>query len=221
MPAQYSDSSGALLALDTASPRISVALGREGRVLASREAPSGRASPSLLRLIDELLDETGLTLDELGGLIGVRGPGSFTGLRVGLSTLLGLHRSLGVQATAISTFTALAWQARSAAGPILTAIDALRGEWFSQLFDPGNPPASLEPPRLRDGAAIKASGAATLIGFDLEPLLQAAPDLEILDATPLAPTLIERATLPDLDWNPLTLTEPLYLRPPATTRSPT
>ena len=217
MPAQYSDSSGALLALDTASPRISVALGRGGRVLASREAASGRASPSLLRLIDELLDETGIALQELGGLIGVRGPGSFTGLRVGLSTLLGLHRSLGVPATTISTFTALAWQARAATGPVLTAIDALRGEWFSQLFDPGNPPASLEPPRLRAAAAVAACGAITVTGFDLEPIRQAAPNLQLREATPLAPSLIERATLPDLDWNPLALTEPLYLRPPATT----
>ncbi len=217
MSAQYSDSSAAILAVDSASPRISVAVGRAGRAAAQRVAGSGRASPSLLRLIDEVLSETGIAPEELGGLIGIRGPGSFTGLRVGLATLLGMHRSLGLPATALPTFDGLAWQARSSEGPVLTVVDALRGQWFSQLFTPGEVPEALEEPTLRTAPELAATGARTLIGFGLEALDGAIPGAERVEASPLAPSLIERVAIGDINWDPMPLTEPLYLRPAATT----
>ncbi len=221
MSAQYSESSGPLLAVDSASPRISVAVGRDGEVLAWREAASGRASPSLLRLIDEVLVESGLRPAALGGALGVRGPGSFTGLRVGLSTLLGMHRSLGLPATAVPTFTALAWQARAAPGPLLAVVDALRGEWFTQRFeaDPRatGPPLPLEQPVVRTPAELAALDVRTLVGFGLGALAAVGLPVERLDARPLAPSLIEWAAAAKIDWDPLLLTRPLYLRSPATT----
>ncbi len=222
MPAQYSDSSAPLLAVDSASPRISVAVGGAGEVIAWREAASGRSSPSLLRMIDEVLAEAGLVPAALGGALGVRGPGSFTGLRVGLSTLLGMHRSLGLAATAVPTFAPLAWQARSAPGPLVAVVDALRGEWFTQSFETARggdaPPVPLEEPVVRAPAELAALGAATLVGFGLGALAEAGLPGERIEARPLAPSLIEWAAVAGIDWRPDALIEPLYLRPPAATR---
>lgn len=230
MSAQYSDSSAPLLALDTASPRISVAVGGTGRPAVTREAASGRSSPSLLRLIDEILEEAELALTEIGGLIGVRGPGSFTGLRVGLSTLLGLHRALEIPATAVPTFDVLAWQARGRAGTVLPVIDALRGEWFSQLFrtagDRGRPEAA-EEPVLRVPDELHVSGAL-VVGFGMSALASTFQETggrhesaslppRLVEAEPLAGSLLELAKAADLDWDPILMTEPLYLRAPATT----
>lgn len=217
MSAQYSDSSAPLLAVDSASPRISVAVGRNGVVLAEREAASGRASPSLLRMIDDVLREAGLRPTDLGGALGVRGPGSFTGLRVGLSTLLGLHRSLDLPATAVPTFVPLAWQARSTSGTLIAVVDALRGEWFSQQFRSGAIPAQLEEPVIRQPAELAVVGAAKIVGFRLEALERARLGSHLLEAHPLAPSLIEWSSTVEIDWDPLLLTEPLYLRPPAAT----
>ncbi len=218
MPAEYSESSRPLLVVDTASPRISVALGRAGEVLASTEAPSGRSSPDLLRQIDGLLNETGLELGDLAGAIGVRGPGSFTGLRVGMATLLGMHRGCSLPATAIPTFVGLAWQVRATPGPVLAVVDALRGEWFSQLFSTeGDRPVPLEEPRLRTVPEVGDSEAQTIIGFDLGALEDAASVQNRVEASVLAPSVLEWAAITEIDWNPYVLTEPLYLRAPATT----
>ena len=64
------------------------------------------------------------------------GPGSFTGLRVGIATIQGLALASGKPVVPVSTFDALAWQARDASEPVATWIDAHRGEVFAALFAP-------------------------------------------------------------------------------------
>src|SRR5690349_11216019 len=98
---------GLLLAIDAASPRVSVAVGRGEEVLSERAVEIGRSSGRLMDLIGEVLAEAGARPADLGGVVALRGPGSFTGLRVGLATALGLHQALGVRATALSTLHVL------------------------------------------------------------------------------------------------------------------
>src|SRR5882762_2319528 len=79
-----------VLAVETATSWQSVAILDESRVLASHDqAAAGSHAKLLLPTIDRLFRETGLTLKQLDGLVLSIGPGSFTGLRVGLATLLG------------------------------------------------------------------------------------------------------------------------------------
>ena len=225
MTGQYSDSSGPLLAIDSASPTASYAIGHGSRVLAVTSAPSGPSSPGALRLIHEVLERAGCDLRDLAGAIAVRGPGSFTGLRIGLSTLLGLHRSTGLPCTSITTFDALAWQARDRPRPIVAAVDALRSEWFTQTFEPGRPPAPREAPRLRTAVDLAELGDVAMVGFEVERLTEAVPSAERIAADPLAVSVLELAEATEPSWEPATLTEPLYLRPPAATpprrRAPT
>ena len=67
-----------------------------------------RSSAALLGLVDEALAAAGLGPRQLAGVIALRGPGSFTGLRVGLATALGLHESLGIAAGVYPTHLVLA-----------------------------------------------------------------------------------------------------------------
>ena len=97
-----------LLALDTGSPTVSVALARDGALVAERAIAMERSSVQLLGLIRDVLDETGARPADLTGVVALRGPGSFTGLRIGLATVLGFHQALGVPATALETLQVLA-----------------------------------------------------------------------------------------------------------------
>src|SRR5688500_20042893 len=89
---------GALLALDTGSPLVSVAVGRPGEVAAERAVAIERSAAALLAPVDEALAAAGLAPRQLAGVIALRGPGSFTGLRVGLATALGLREAVGIAA---------------------------------------------------------------------------------------------------------------------------
>ena len=212
-----------MLALDAGSPTVSVALGRGGEVLAARSEAISRSSKRLLQMIDEVLEEGGVEREELGGVVALRGPGSFTGLRVGLATALGLHLALGVPAAALPTLLVLAAAAACCEGEVLAAVDALRGEWTVQAFT-GAPPRALGEAETVPAAALAARAPAAIVGFGVPTVLaglagwspaSAAPRL--VEPGPLAPIALHLLPRLTLDWDPALLTDPLYARPPAVT----
>lgn len=91
-------------------------------------------SERLLSAIDRLLQDAGWTLDALEGLAVAVGPGSFTGLRIGVSTVKGLAFSLGIPVAAVSTLEALAWAVPFVHGPLCPVLDARKGEVYAALF---------------------------------------------------------------------------------------
>ncbi len=208
------------MALDTGSPTTSVALGHGSRLLGARDAGGGRSSARLLGLVDELLATHELAPARIARILAARGPGSFTGLRVGLATALGLHQALQVPATAIGTLPVLARAAADCEDPrpIVAVVDALRGEWFAQVFTGGARPAAageaaiVAPERLAAWAPCRVTGFAL---DQLPPTLTQHDEVEILPASGLAPVLLAIANDSDLDWDPAPLVAPLYLRPPA------
>jgi tRNA threonylcarbamoyl adenosine modification protein YeaZ len=111
-----------VLAFDTATDRATSALVDDGEVLGER---SSQAS-TLLADVDALLRQAGAHPGDLGGLALGTGPGSFTGIRIGLAVARGLSLALGVPAAGVSTLDALAAGAPGA----LTVIDAKRREVF-------------------------------------------------------------------------------------------
>jgi len=216
------------LALDTGSPTVSVALARGGSVVAERSVAMDRSSVLLLSLVQEVLTEGGAQLSELAGIAALRGPGSFTGLRIGLATVLGLHQALGVPATALETLRALALAAGSGAGPrtVIAAVDALRGDWTVQAFvsDPAVfPPRPVGEAVLISGADLPslASGSPCIVtGFGVSRLAELPgwpADLALVEAGPLAGAAARLAADPATVWDPSLLTAPLYARPPAVT----
>ncbi|MXX75149.1 MAG: tRNA (adenosine(37)-N6)-threonylcarbamoyltransferase complex dimerization subunit type 1 TsaB [Holophagales bacterium] len=210
--------SGPLLAFDTGSPVVSVALALPDRVEALA-TPQGRSSRELIAMIDELLAGAGLEARDLGGIGAVRGPGSFTGLRVGLATAIGLHQASGVRAGAVSTFEVLAshyaGRAVQPAPVVLAVVDAHRDRWFTQRVRLGaDGTARAEGPPEITGRADLERSALPLVGHGVSALELPAGAVE---ATELAPNMLRRMRNGDFPWGLSTLVEPLYLRPPATT----
>jgi tRNA threonylcarbamoyladenosine biosynthesis protein TsaB len=210
-----------LLAIDAGSPRVSVATGRGGEVLAERAVEIERSSGKLLGLIGEVLSEAGARPADLGGVVALRGPGSFTGLRVGLATALGLHQALGAPATALPTLLVLAAQA-GGEGTVVAAVDALRGEWSAQAFDGRSVPRPLGDMELVPGSALPllfgAERSGILTGFGVSRLAELADwpeEVQLVEAGPLAATAIRVAWAAPLPWDPSLLVHPLYSRPPA------
>lgn len=210
-----------ILSLDAASPVVSVAVADETGVLASRSVELRRSSRRLMGFVDETLEEAGWAVAELTGLVALRGPGSFTGLRVGLATIYGLHQALGIPATAVPTLEVLAYAARERAGErkIVAAVDVIRGEWAVQTFSPDSPddpPQALDEARRVPAEELSSLGPALLVGFGVSGLeLPEASGLEPFEPEALAPAAALKAVRHPPEWNADLLTEPLYFRPPS------
>ena len=210
-----------LLLLDTGSPLVSVAVARDGEVVATRAIEQQRSSAHLLDLVAEALAEAGITVRDLGGVAVLRGPGSFTGLRIGLATALGLHQALGVPATALPSLQVMAAAVGSREGEtVIAAVDALRGDWSAQAFAAGSVPRPLGEMELLPGSALPrlAPGPAVLTGFGVARLAEIPdwpPGLRLAEPGPLAPAAARVAADPGTEWNPALLTSALYSRPPA------
>jgi tRNA threonylcarbamoyladenosine biosynthesis protein TsaB len=131
-----------ILGFDTATDDTTVAAARDSEVLFSRSlqpGPDGRPAHAtmLLPIVEEAASSAG-GWEEVGRIAVGLGPGSFTGLRIGLATAKALASSLGLPLAGVGTLEALA--RGSAAGadgrPILATLDARRGEVFAALFEP-------------------------------------------------------------------------------------
>lgn len=204
--------------IDTGSPVVSVAIADGNRVLAAESAAGRKASERVLPLLDSACRTAAVTVGDLDGLVALRGPGSYTGLRVGLATILGLHQALGIPATAISTLEVLAAAAPPGASHVLAATDALRGEWMVQSFQIADGlPEPTDEPRLLASAAIATLAADVLVAFGVEQLRDALAGsaLELHEPPPLAPIAARLVSARSPVWDPTLLTQPLYLRPPS------
>ncbi len=144
-----------VLAFDTGSPITSVAVARGGTVIAEEAVERAGSSDSLLALIDAVLGRAGAEARSLAAICVLRGPGSFTGLRIGLATALGLHQALGVRAAAMPTLRVLAEASDPRSARVVAVVDALRGEWFAQVFERRPELVEEGPPRIL-GAGARA-----------------------------------------------------------------
>jgi len=132
-----------ILAIDTCGPSGSVALGRiAGRdleILGQSELAGRTYSATLVSAVDEVLRSAEVNLGQLSGIVAVNGPGSFTGVRVGLSAVKGLAEGKGIPVVAISRLELLSRKA----GVPSAALDAHRGEVFLRLERLGSNPAEM------------------------------------------------------------------------------
>ncbi|ULA58436.1 MAG: putative Inactive -like of metal-dependent protease, molecular chaperone [Nitrospira sp.] len=125
-----------LLAIDTATAWQSVALLRGEKVLALVEQDAeGSHARSLLGAIDRVLREGNITLKELQGLAVSIGPGSFTGLRVGLATMLGFRAVLGLPIAPVPTLEAMAWNLRDANGLLVPVLKSRHNEVYWAAYE--------------------------------------------------------------------------------------
>ena len=124
-----------LLAIDTSTDTASLALVKDSQVLAELTWCCGQNhTVELLPQLTHLLNQTKLSLQSISGIIVARGPGSFNGLRVGISTAKGLAFSLGIPIVGISTLEVEAYQHAETGLPICPIFNAGRGEIASAIY---------------------------------------------------------------------------------------
>jgi tRNA threonylcarbamoyladenosine biosynthesis protein TsaB len=129
---------GFVLAIDTTAPRLQLALLQGERVDTHIEDMAQGQAERIFPALDVLLGRNGVTYAELGRIAVTTGPGSFTGLRIGLSAARGLGLALGVPVIGVPTLLALSLATRCNVSAVL--LDARRNEAYFQLFSgPGIP----------------------------------------------------------------------------------
>lgn len=123
------------LAIDTSTDTASLALVQGSQVLAELTWHCGQNhSVELLPRLTHLLNQTRINLQSINCIIVARGPGSFNGLRVGISTAKGLAFSLGIPIVGISTLEVAAYQHAETGLPICPIINAGRGEIATAIY---------------------------------------------------------------------------------------
>ena len=201
-----------VLGLDTCLNACSVAVLDGATVLAHRSEAMARGHQERLApMAQAVMADAGLAFDRLERIGATVGPGSFTGLRVGVAFAKGLASALSIPAVGVGSLEALAAEA---SGLVAAAIDARRDQLYLQVFDGGHP--LMAPDVLPIGTAaarlaeLAMGRALTLVGTGAPLLAEAAPGADVLipegcDARHVARLAAARMPTP---------IRPLYLRAP-------
>jgi tRNA threonylcarbamoyladenosine biosynthesis protein TsaB len=124
-----------ILGIETSTKTGSVAVVSDTSVIAQYSLNiEVTHSERLMSTVDRVLKDTGLTIADLDGFAVAVGPGSFTGLRIGISTVKGLALATGKPIAAVSTLKALAWNLPFAGVPVCPMLDARKNEVYTALY---------------------------------------------------------------------------------------
>lgn len=128
-----------ILSLETSTPICSVALHRNGILLGEKSLDvPGAHSEKLMGMIESILDECELATEQISAVAVSEGPGSYTGLRIGVSVAKGLAFASDIPLIGVSTLAALSYGGKSQvkeAGVIIAMLDARRMEVYREVFD--------------------------------------------------------------------------------------
>src|SRR5580658_2808001 len=212
-----------LLAIDTALAACSAAVfdAEHGGIVASESLPMTRGhAEALIPLVKRVMDQAGVGFTAIDRVAVTTGPGSFTGLRVGLAAARGIALAAGKPAVGLTTLAALAAPFFDAdeTKSLLAVIDARHSHVYMQLFGPGG--RSLIAPRLvhvRDAIRAAMASPTRIVGNAARLVESAWP------ADERRPPLVSPVRAPDIGWiarlgaataDASTALKPLYLREP-------
>lgn len=202
-----------LLAIDTAGADCAAGLYdmASGRMLAqaSEEVGKGHAE-KLMAAVDAVLEKAGRAIADIGRVAVTIGPGSFTGIRVGVAAARGFGLALACPVVGVTALEVIAAAARANRpdGNILAAMDAKRGEIYAQVFGPDNQPAT--PPIVltpEATAALADLHKAEIAGSGRGPILGEQTGRDVFPIGMIATIAAGR----DPEAHPA---KPLYLRGP-------
>jgi len=170
-----------LLALDTAMAACSVAVHDSGKVLAKRFAAMERGhAEAIAPMVRDVMSEAGLEFAVLDRAVVTVGPGTFTGVRIGLAMARGLGLALGIPVVGVDTLSAILANAAQMERPRLVAADARKDEVYAALFDAAG--KALQPPSV----------------LSIEACLQLLPQSPVQVLGTAADTIIAASTRSDL-----------------------
>lgn len=217
-----------ILALDTATEACSAALWLDGAITERFEICPREHTQRILPMVDSLLTEAGIELVQLDALAFGRGPGSFTGVRIGIGIAQGLALGAGLPMIGISTLAALAqgaWR-RTGIPRVLCAIDARMGEvyWAQYLRQADGrwlgdeSEQVITPAELADAAGgLSGVWACAGTGWETYPELVSSHGLARLGGQTSLPAAVDMLPLAVRRWQDgaalaVELSEPTYLR---------
>jgi tRNA threonylcarbamoyladenosine biosynthesis protein TsaB len=212
-----------VLAIDTALGACSAAVldTEYGGIIASESLPMTRGhAEALMPLIARLMDVSRLAFRHIDRVAVTTGPGSFTGLRVGIAAARGIALAADKLAVGLSTLSAYAapHMAADATVPVVAAIDARHEHVYLQVFAPGG--RALTAPRLaplREAVRTAAATPSRIVGSAAQAIAAA------LDAAGAASAAVDTSAAPDIAWvarmgavvpEDQSPPKPLYLRAP-------
>ena len=215
---------GWLLAIDTATDALSVAIGKDGvPVFAGWQRRRKGHAEELAPLIDRTLRTADLSPGHLEAIAVTVGPGTFTGVRIGLAAARGMRIALKIPVVGLNTLELLAFQAgrRWPERPVMAALDARRGQVYAQYFgdmtgawpSPWSAPAAMPAAQ----AAGMLVGDSILCGSGAGLIADAATQDKVRKAAPILPDagaileLLADRPIPAASMPP---PSPLYLRAP-------
>ena len=176
-----------ILALETSAKSVSAAVTENGAVLASAYQNRGLThSVTLMPLIDGMLRTAGLSLDDIGLIAAANGPGSFTGLRIGVSAAKGLAWAKELPCCGVSTLAAMARTAADLQGLIIGAMDARRQQIYHALF------------RGENGSVLRVTQDCAVSLEELASLLRDMPEEKLVvgDGAALCADYLSTAGIP-------------------------
>jgi tRNA threonylcarbamoyladenosine biosynthesis protein TsaB len=212
-----------VLAIDTALAACSAAVldTAHGGIVASESLPMLRGhAEALMPLLQRVMNQAGVTFTDIDRIAVTTGPGSFTGLRVGIAAARGIALAADKPAVGLSTLAAYAapHMAADEKLPVVAAIDARHAQVYLQVFGAGGrtlTPARLAP--LREAVQAAAATPSCIVGSAAHAVAAA------LSATDAAPATVDSRAAPDIAWvarigaivpeDPSSL-KPQYLRAP-------
>lgn len=129
-----------ILNIETSTKNCSVSLSKNGNTIALKELNNGNYSHAekLHVFIDSVLKEAGVKMQQLDAIAISKGPGSFTGLRIGVSSAKGLCFALDIPLISIDTLQSLALQITTEDGYVIPMLDARRMEVYSNVYNKDN-----------------------------------------------------------------------------------
>ena len=191
-----------ILLIETSTSLCSVALAAGGRIVASRESDHPRAHASLTApFVKEVLDSQGLAASGLDAVCVSAGPGSYTGLRVGVSTAKGICFAAGIPLLSVGTLEVLVYQAAAegllpeGCRYVIPLIDARRMEVYTAVFTPDGQRLTDVEPRIVDAESFRSereAGPVLFIGDGADKCREAlaGPNAHFVQACPRASAML-------------------------------
>jgi tRNA threonylcarbamoyladenosine biosynthesis protein TsaB len=217
-----------ILGIETATERLSTALLVEDKgILIEHHEDSRMTHCELLtKFILDLTEEAEVSVDDIGCIAVSTGPGSFTGLRIGISTAMGLAYGICVKTCGVNTLMGMAWKKRSNGSLVCPVIDAKRSEVYTGIYRMND---SGLPEIIHEACVIPVDKMADLVLKTGEPITLTGPDaskfgemlkesldgrLEVMSSKPSAEAIAEiglKMFHENGGVSPIFL-EPMYLR---------
>ena len=221
-----------ILSIETGTDICSVALSNDGELMALRESSEGRDHAKKVAVfVDELLKETGVQPADLDAIAVGKGPGSYTGLRIGVSFAKGMCYALNIPLIAVGSLDALVQVAREDydAGIIdveesdwnraslCPMVDARRMEVYTQIFDTNGAPqsdVSAEIISEETFADIRSSGKLVIFGNGAQKCCEVLSDALYISVTPSARGIVALAeqAFQNNQFEDIAYFEPFYLK---------